>query len=215
MTIVVGSDDDPQFMRMAFAAHQPRFGHITVHPTPLAGDATHLAHDLIRSLGKHWPLPDGQYNWLAQYGGTTQKWHLAAAWSLALGVNRVTVCRAHLLRLPKWHHLLAFSARTGTRFTLVCNGPIPREVLPLIDTIAHRIVEGSGAAAEHWQTPTGLQELEGHSWWQHQAAIPPPDDEPWSRLPSQPRRRLIQRHRFQHAPAVQQPQVPASRQAPL
>ncbi|MEU0860814.1 ATP-binding protein [Streptomyces griseofuscus] len=87
VTVVVAPDDDPQFMRMAFAAHQPRFRHITVHPTPLAGEAIHLAHDLIRSLGKHLPLPD-QYSGRSRFANTTDSWHIAAAWSLIITSNR-------------------------------------------------------------------------------------------------------------------------------
>jgi hypothetical protein len=212
VTIVVTSDDDPQFMRLAFAAHQPRFGHITVHPTPLGGEGIHLAYDLIRSCGKHLPLPDHQHNWLSRLGGITNCWRIAAAWVLALRVNRLTVCSTHLLRLPKWRHLLALSARTSTRLTLVCNDPIPREVRPLLDTIPHRILDSPDAAADHWRTAAGLKELEGHPWWQHQAAFPPPDDEPWFRLPTQPRRRLTTGHRFQTAPLEQKPQALASGQ---
>ncbi|MEU2309345.1 hypothetical protein [Streptomyces misionensis] len=175
VTVVVNPDDDPQFMRMAFAAHQPCFGHITVHPTPLAGETIHLAHDLIRSLGKHLPLPD-QYSGRSRFANTTDSWHIAAAWSLALGINRLTVCRAHLLRLPKWRRLFALSACTRTRLTLLCNGPIPQEALPLLDSVPHRILDRPDTAADHWRTPAGLQELDCHPRWQHHAAFPPGDD---------------------------------------
>ncbi|WP_329317940.1 hypothetical protein OIE77_42280 [Streptomyces sp. NBC_01715] len=212
MTAIVTPDDDPQFMHMALASHRPRYGHITVHLTPRGGDAAHLAHDLIRSFGKHLPLPDDQNRWMSVFSGKYDNWRIAAAWCLALSINRLTVCRAHLLRLPNWQHLLAFSARTGTHLTLLCNGPIPREVLPLLNPIEHRILDTSGAAADHWQTTAGLQDLEGHPWWQHQAVFPPPDDEPWFRPPPQPRRRLTTRHRFQLAPAAREPQEPASKQ---
>ncbi len=212
VTIVVDSDDDPKFMRMAYAAHQPRFGHITVHPTPLGGEAIHLAYDIIRSFGKHLPLPDDQYNWLSRFGSRIEGWHIAAAWSLALGINRLTVCRAHLLRLLKWHHLMAFSARTGTHLTLVCNGPIPEEVLPLLDTIPHRILNRLDTAADHWRTPTGHQNLDGYPWWQHRAAFPPFDDEPWFRPPPQPRRRLTTQSRFRPASAEEGAQVLAAGQ---
>ncbi|MET7944183.1 hypothetical protein [Streptomyces sp. NPDC005302] len=208
MTIVVTSDDDPQFMRLALASHQPRY-HITVHPTPRGGDAVHLAHDLIRSLGKHLPLLDDQNSGMSVFSGTYASWRIAAAWCLALSIDRLTVCRAHLLRLPNWQHLLAFSARTGTHLTLLCNGPIPREVLLLLNAVEHRILDTSGAAAEHWRTTAGLEEMEGHPWWQHQAVFPPLDDEPWFLPPPQPRRRLTARHRFQQAPAARRPQEPA------
>ncbi|MFG3370340.1 hypothetical protein ACGF0K_35985 [Streptomyces sp. NPDC048156] len=206
VTIVVTPEDDPQFMRMAFAAHRPRLGHITVHPTPFGGEGVHLAHDLIRSFGKHLPLPDDRQDRLSRLGGIADCWRIAAAWSLAMRVNRLTVCRAHLLRLPKWRNLLEFSTATSTRLTLVCNNPIPREVLPLLDVVPHRILASPETAAAHWQTSAGLQELEGHPWWLHQAAFPPPDDEPWFRPPPQPRRRLTIGYSFQPASAEQQPQ---------
>ncbi|MFJ2007784.1 hypothetical protein [Streptomyces chartreusis] len=207
MTIVSAPDDDPQYMRMAFQAHQPRFGHITLHPTPMGGQDTHLAHDLIRCLGKHLPLPGDPHR---HFGVGVDGWHIAAAWSLALSINRLTVCRAHLLRLPKWRHLLAFGARTGIQLTMLCNGPIPRDVLSLLDTVPHRTLDGPDTAADHWRTPAGHQELDGHPWWQHHAAFPPPDDEPWLRLPPQPRRRLTAQCRFRPVPAEQgaQPLAP-------
>lgn len=203
VTIVAASDDDPLYMRMAFEAHQPRFGHITVHPTPLGGEGKHLAHDLIRGFGKHLLKPGDQHRHFAE---GVDGWHIAAAWSLALGINRLTVCRAHLLRLPKWRNLLAFSARTGTRLTMVCNGPIPQEVLPLLDTIPHRALDRPDTAADHWRTPAGQEELDGYPWWQHQAVFPPPDDEPWLRLPPQPHRRLTTRCRFRPGPAEEEAQ---------
>jgi hypothetical protein len=187
VTIVVTPHDDPQYMRMAFAAHQPRFGRITVHPTPLAGEGIHVAHDLIRGFGKHLLLPDNRDSPPWRFGHIEHCWSIAAAWAQALGITRVTVCRAHLLRAPKWQSLLEFSTRTGVRLTLLCNGPLPREAVLLLDSIPHRIVKSPGEAAAHWREPVGLRELEGYPWWRHHAVFPPDDDEPWFPLLPHPR----------------------------
>lgn len=57
-------DDDRAFMAAALAAHAPAAGRVTVHPTPVASAPASLAHDLLRSMGKHLPLAgsdDGTY----------------------------------------------------------------------------------------------------------------------------------------------------------
>ncbi|MFC7472683.1 hypothetical protein ACFQVA_42505 [Actinomadura keratinilytica] len=56
LTVVHDPHDDHAFMAAALAAHTPQAGHITVHPTPVASAPASLAHDLLRSMGKHLPL---------------------------------------------------------------------------------------------------------------------------------------------------------------
>ncbi len=110
-------------MRLAFAAHQPRYGRITVHPTPLAGTGAYLAHDLIRALGKHLPVPDDNHDLPTWAGNSDRSWRITAAWILTLGITHLTICRAHRISAGQWEQLLALSTRTGLRLTLLCNGP--------------------------------------------------------------------------------------------
>ncbi|WNO62394.1 hypothetical protein RPQ02_40280 [Streptomyces sp. AM2-3-1] len=186
VTVVVTTRDDPQYMRRAFAAHQPRHGRITIHPTPLAGTGAFLAHDLIRAFGKHLPVPDDDHGLPAWTNNSDRSWRITAAWILTLGITHLTACRAHRISAPQWEHLLALSARTGARLTLLCNGPIPPQTAALLDTIPHRRLDDLRAAAAHWRPPAGLQVPTGYRWWQHNAPFPPRDDELSFRLPPQP-----------------------------
>ncbi|MEH0407448.1 hypothetical protein ACFY7V_33595 [[Kitasatospora] papulosa] len=177
-------------MRLAFAAHTPRHGRITVHPTPLAGNGAYLAHDLIRALGKHLPVPDDAHPLPAWTNNSDRSWRIAASWFIALGITRMTICRAHRLSKPQWEHLLALSALTRTRLTLLCNGPVPRPTAALLDTIPHRVLDTTRAATTHWRPPSGPPVSDSYPWWQHTTAFPPREAELWFRLPSQPREPL-------------------------
>ncbi|MFJ3644454.1 ATP-binding protein [Streptomyces murinus] len=79
ITIVVTQRDEQDYMRLAFAAHQPRHGRLTVHPTPLARNGPYLAHDLIRALGKHLPLPDDDHDLPGWATHTDRSWRITAA----------------------------------------------------------------------------------------------------------------------------------------
>ncbi|WP_432590481.1 hypothetical protein ABVG11_37660 [Streptomyces sp. HD1123-B1] len=185
-TIIVTTRDEQDYMSLAFAAHQPRHGRITVHPTPLAGNGPYLAHDLIRALGKHLPLPDDGHGLPAWATNTDRSWRITAAWILTLGIRHLTVCRAHRLSTRQWEQLLALSARTGIRLTLLCNGPIPLTTLSLLETIEHRLLDSRRAAAAHWSPPPRPRQLADYPWWQHRAPFPPRDDELQFRMPPQP-----------------------------
>lgn len=186
VTVVVTARDEPAYMRLAFAAHQPRHGRITIHPTPLAGTRAFLAHDVIRALGKHLPVPDEHLGLPAWTTNSDRSWRITAAWILTLGITHLTICRAHRISAPQWEHLLALSARTSTHLTLLCNGSIPPQVAALLDTATHRVLDDLRAATRHWRLPTGTPALPGYPWWQHHAAFPPRDDELFFRLPPQP-----------------------------
>lgn len=187
VTVVVTARDEPQYMRLAFAAHQPLYGRITIHPTPLAGTGAYLAHDLIRALGKHLPVPDDDHGMPGWTNNADRSWRITAAWILTLGITHLTLCRAHRISAPQWEHLLALSARTGARLTLLCNGPLLPQTAALLDTIPHRVLDDLRAATMHWRLPTDLPAPRGYQWRQHNAAFPPRDDELWFRLPPQPR----------------------------
>ncbi|MDO0917826.1 hypothetical protein QQM39_45705 [Streptomyces sp. DT2A-34] len=186
VTLVVTMRDEQDYMRLAFAAHQPRHGRITVHPTPLAGTGPNLAHDLIRALGKHLPLPDKDHGLPAWATNTNRSWRIIAAWILTLGISHLTICRAHRLSTGQWEQLLALSARTGIRLTLLCNGPIPLTTLSLLDTIDHRLLDNRQAAAAHWCPPPHPRHPAGYPWWQHRAPFLPREDDLQFRMPPQP-----------------------------
>ncbi|MER7967996.1 hypothetical protein ABTX35_03100 [Streptomyces sp. NPDC096080] len=186
ITVVVTVQDEPDYMRLAFSAHQPRHGRITVHPTPLAGNGPYLAHDVVRALGKHLPLPDDDHGLPTWATHTNHSWRITAAWILTLGIRHLTICRAHRLSTGQWGQLLALSARTGIHLTLLCNGPLPRQPFHLLDTIEHTLLDDRHAAAAHWRTPTSLPETAGYPWWRHRAPFPPRDDELQFRMPPQP-----------------------------
>ncbi|MEV5124660.1 hypothetical protein AB0K49_17995 [Streptomyces decoyicus] len=178
--------DEQDYMRLAFDAHQPRHGRITVHPTPLAGNGPYLAHDLIRALGKHLPLPDDDHGLPAWATNSDRTWRITTAWMLTLDISHLTICRAHRLSTGQWEQLLALSARTGIHLTLLCNGPIPVTTLSLLDTIEHWILDNRRAAASHWRPQTRPRQPAGYPWWQHRAPFPPRDDELQFRMPPQP-----------------------------
>ncbi|MGW0582685.1 hypothetical protein ACWD25_43750 [Streptomyces sp. NPDC002920] len=186
VTVVVTMQDEQEYMRLAFAAHQPRYGRITVHPTPLAGTGAYLAHDLIRGLGKHLPVPDDNHDLPGWAGNSDRSWRITAAWILTLGITHLTICRAHRISAGQWEQLLALSTRTGLRLTLLCNGPLPLQTLRLLDTIEHRLLDDRRAAAAHWRPPAHLREPAGYPWWRHGAPFPPRDDELQFRMPPQP-----------------------------
>ncbi|WP_052457504.1 hypothetical protein [Streptomyces sp. AcH 505] len=173
-------------MQMAFAAHQPRYGHITVHPTPL-GTGSYLAHDLIRALGKHLPIPSANHDQPMWINHTDRSWRIAAAWILTLGITHLTLCRAHRISAPQWEYLLALSARTGTHLTLLCNAPIPHATARLQATITHQYIDDDlPAAAAHWRLPPSPEEFTGYRWWQQTASYPPLESERWFRMPTEP-----------------------------
>lgn len=184
VTVVCTPRDDPQYMALAFAAHQPCYGRVTVHPTPVAGNGFYLAHDLMRAYGKHLPVPgDGHApDWTTSID---DNWRFAAAWTMALGITHLTLCRAHTASTAQWQYLLALSVRTGIQLTMLCNGPLPRETAHLLTTVEHRCIQDLSTAQTHWHTRRGPAPG-GYPWWAATAAFPPASDEVWFRLPPQP-----------------------------
>ncbi|MBQ0883194.1 hypothetical protein [Streptomyces sp. RT42] len=185
VTVVTAIRDEPDYMRLAFSAHQPHHGHITVHPTPLAGTGPSLAHDLIRALGKHLPLTDDRSLpvWATN---ADRSWRIATAWTLALTITDLTVCRAHRLSTGQWEQLLALSARTGIRLTLLCNGPIPPKTRTLLNTLEHQLLDTQKSAAAHWSPLARPRQPDRYPWWRHRAPFPPRQDELHFRTPPQP-----------------------------
>ncbi|MER6288561.1 hypothetical protein [Streptomyces sviceus] len=115
--VVFDPGDDAAHTRAALLMHHPAAGCATVHPTPGTDSTLALAHNLLDALGKTTPVPG--------YRATDPAplWTLAAAWTLALPVTRLTVLRAHLLSTRALGDLLALRVRTGVRLHLVCHQP--------------------------------------------------------------------------------------------
>ena len=186
VTVVLDRHDEQAFMTSAFAAHRPSHGRITVHPTPAAAAPAYLAHDLLRALGKHLPTP--HWTTEAPWASHTDKsWRVAAAWIHALKVTHLLVCRAHRITARNWEHLLALRERARLHLTLLCNGPLPPAPTRLLAGINHQRLDTLTAARQHWHPSHPPQPATGYPWWKATAAFPPKPDEPWFRLPPQPR----------------------------
>lgn len=193
VTVIVDPHDEAHYMRLAFTAHQPGRGHITVHPTPAPAvpGGAYLAHDVIRALGKHLPILTEDHHAPPWITYAERSWRIAAAWILALGVTRITVCRAHRLTRRQWEHLLTLNAGTGIRLTLLCNGPLPPHATATLAAADHRLLDDPAAAAAHWRP--ARKDLPGHRWWQHHAPFPPTAGEVWFPMPPQPTRPVTYR----------------------
>lgn len=217
VTVITAPRDEQPYMRLAFTHHQPRHGHITAHPTPLVAAGPYLAHDVIRALGKHLPITNDDQGLPAWATNSDRSWRITAAWIITLGISHLTICRAHRLTTAHWEQLLALSARTGTRLTLLCNGPTPPKTGSLLDTIEHQLLDTQHDAAAHWRTQARRQQPPGYPWWQHRAPFPPRADEPHFRMPPQPSKPLT----FTFTPSTLPPgtipplPVPGPHQDPL
>ncbi|MGW1109299.1 hypothetical protein ACWD4E_41860, partial [Streptomyces sp. NPDC002540] len=145
LTVVHDSHDDYAFMAAALAARTPALGRITVHPTPVASAPASLAHDLLRSLGKHLLLAgseDGTY-WT---GNTETAWRAVAAWIFALRIGHVIVTRTHRISSRHFEHLFALRELTGIRLTLLCHGPLPPAVAAALTVLPHEEAHTLAAA---------------------------------------------------------------------
>ncbi|WP_052229621.1 hypothetical protein [Streptomyces sp. CT34] len=189
LTVVHDHGDDYAFMTIALAAHTPARGRITVHPTPVAGAPASLAHDLLRSMGKHLPLhgsPEA-VGWAAQ---AEIAWRAAAAWISALRIGHLVVTRTHRISSRNFEPLFALRELTGIRLTLLCHGPLPPALAAALPTLAHEQVH-TLAAARHVLAATEPHEEPApgrFAWWEAAAQFSPHPTEPCFLLPT--RRRL-------------------------
>ncbi|MEU5798722.1 hypothetical protein ABZ800_35145 [Streptomyces sp. NPDC047813] len=177
--------DDYAFMAVALAAHSPQAGRITVHPTPVAGAPASLAHDVLRSMGKHL-LPDGSpeaVGWAAQ---AEIAWRAAAAWMSALRIGHVVVTRAHRISSRHFEHLFALRELTGMRLTLLCHGPVPSALAAVLSALEYETVH-TLAAARRTLAATGPADpptAARFAWWEAAAQFPPHAGEPCFWLPA-------------------------------
>ncbi|MFB6815406.1 hypothetical protein ACFCV8_12780 [Streptomyces sp. NPDC056347] len=172
-------------MAAALAAHSPALGRITVHPTPVASAPAALAHDLLRSMGKHLPLAgseDGTY-WT---GNTETAWRAVAAWILALRIGHVIVTRAHRVSSRHFEHLFALAELTKIRLTLLCHGSPPPVLATALAALPHEQVHSLAVARRAVGAPApALPPPEGRfAWWEANGQFPPHEGEPCFLLPT-------------------------------
>ncbi|WP_240677597.1 hypothetical protein [Actinacidiphila soli] len=180
LTVVHDPHDDHAFMAAALAAHTPALGRITVHPTPVASAPAALAHDLLRSLGKHLPLAgseDGTY-WT---GNTETAWRAVAAWTLALRIGHVIVTRAHRISSRHFEYLFALRELTGIRLTLLCHGPLPPALAAALAALPHEEAHTLAAAHRALGTP---EPADRFAWREAGEQFPPHEGEPCFLLPT-------------------------------
>ncbi|GAA4887488.1 hypothetical protein GCM10023237_00760 [Streptomyces coeruleoprunus] len=183
LTVVHDPHDDHAFMAAALDAHTPATGRITVHPTPVARAPASLAHDLLRSMGKHLPLAgsgDGTY-WT---GNTETAWRAVAAWMLALRTGHVIVTRAHRISSRHFEYLFALRERTQIRLTLLCHGPLPPALATALATLRYDEAHTLAAAHRAFTTPAPPPPTGRFAWWEAGEQFPPREGEPCFLLPT-------------------------------
>lgn len=185
LTVVHAPHDDHAFMAAALAAHTPATGRITVHPTPVASAPASLAHDLLRSLGKHLPLAgseDGTYG----TGNTETAWRAAAAWMLALRTGHVIITRAPRISSRHFEYLFALRELTHIRLTLLCHGPLPPVLAAALAATPHDEAHSLAAArrAVTAPAPAPPSATGRFAWWEAGEPFPPHEGEPCFLLPT-------------------------------
>ncbi|MFJ1595180.1 hypothetical protein ACIOD0_33825 [Kitasatospora albolonga] len=183
LTVVHDPHDDHAFMTAALAAHTPAAGRITVHPTPVASAPASLAHDLLRSLGKHLPVTGSEDDayWV---GNTETAWRAVAAWMLGLRIGHVIVTRAHRISSRHFEYLFALRELTKIRLTLLCHGPLPPALATALAALRHEETHTLAAARCALGTPAPPPPAERFAWWEADGQFPPREGEPCFLLPT-------------------------------
>lgn len=183
LTVVHDPHDDHAFMAAALAAHTPAAGRITVHPTPVASAPASLAHDLLRSMGKHLPAvggEDGTY-WT---GNTETAWRAVAAWMLSLRIGHVIVTRVHRISSRHFEYLFALRELTKIRLTLLCHGPLPPVLAAALTALPHEQAHTLAAARRAVGAPAPPSPASRFAWWEADEQFPPHEGEPCFLLPT-------------------------------
>ncbi|WNM32722.1 hypothetical protein RKE30_21235 [Streptomyces sp. Li-HN-5-11] len=185
VTVVHDPHDDHAFMAAALAAHASALGRITVHPTPVASAPAALAHDLLRSLGKHLP-PAGSEDGTYWVGNAETTWRAVAAWILALRIRHVIVTRAHRISSRHFEYLFALAELTKVRLTLLCHGPLPPVLAAALAALPHEEAHTLAAARRAVAAPApGSPPAAGRfAWWEANGQFPPDEGEPCFLLPT-------------------------------
>ncbi|WP_406192006.1 hypothetical protein OH807_41100 [Kitasatospora sp. NBC_01560] len=156
VTVVLDRGDDARFTAAALAAHRPRVGRITVHPTVGTARTAVLLHDHLTALGRS--VVGLRAQGLAQ---EAQAEHAVRAWMWAEAVQHVIVLRSHL-RI-NLHYLLDLHAATGAALTLVRHAPaLGRDLENLLSSLDNRVVDTLDAARDAFKEP-GARTLGGQT----------------------------------------------------
>ncbi|MEV4752648.1 hypothetical protein AB0K21_40370 [Streptosporangium sp. NPDC049248] len=114
--IVLDPDDDVDSITLAWEAHDPSRGSITIHPTPGANGVVDVCMDVLTALGK----PIDQASSLAGPGGVEERLsRVATAWVVAEGVWHIIVLRAHLLTRQQRTRVIQLADDAGAILTAV------------------------------------------------------------------------------------------------
>lgn len=214
LTLILDPHDHAALTSTALAAHRPSAGRVTVHPTLLALTGTTCAHDLVRAYGKHLPAPEDLHPQPAWAHHTDDSWRNTAAWTTALGITHLTICRAHRLHGGYIQYLLALREHARLKLTLLYHGAVPPNVRPLFSAVRHHTLDTPESALRHLQQPLPPPTTGAYPWWQAHPAFPARAEETWFRLPTPPsdcRHRWEDRH---HTMTATQP-PPDARILPL
>lgn len=150
----------------------------------------------MRAYGKHLPVPEDLHPEPAWVRHTDDSWRNTAAWTTALGITHLIVCRAHRLRSGYIQHLLALREHARLKLTLLCHGSFTDNVQQLLSTVRHDDLNTPDAALRHLQhSPPPLTDG-NFPWWQVRPSFPARPEETWFRLPPPPsgRHRWEDRH---------------------
>ena len=147
VTVVLDRGDDACFTAAALAAHRPRAGTITVHPTVGTARTAVLLHDHLTALGR-------SVAGLRAQGLTreVQAEHAVRVWMWTEVVRHVIVLRSHLR--VDLNYLLDLHTSTGAALTLVWHTPtLGDDLQRLLNSLDHRIVDTLDAAREAFHEP--------------------------------------------------------------
>ncbi|MFC8451581.1 hypothetical protein [Kitasatospora sp. NPDC057223] len=147
VTVVLDRGDDARFTAAALAAHRPRAGTVTVHPTVGTARTAVLLHDHLTALGR-------SVAGLRAQGLTreVQAEHAVRAWMWTEAVRHVIVLRSHLR--VDLNYLLDLHTSTGAALTLVWHTPALGDDLQLLlNSLDHRVVDTLDAAREVFRHP--------------------------------------------------------------
>lgn len=183
LTVVHDRHDDYAFMAAALAAHTPAAGRITVHPTPVASAPASLAHDLLRSMGRHLP-PAGSEDGTYWSGNTETAWRVVAAWMLALCIDHVIVTRTHRISSRHFEYLFALRELTGLRLTLLCHGSLPPALATALAALPHEAVHTLAAVRRAVSAPAPPPPAGRFAWWEAGGQSLPRPGEPCFLLPA-------------------------------
>ncbi|WP_240967948.1 hypothetical protein [Streptomyces composti] len=184
LTVVHDPHDDYAFMTAALTAHTPALGRITVHPTPVASAPASLAHDLLRSLGKHLPLTGSEDDGAYWTGSTETAWRAVAAWIFALRIDHVIVTRTHRVSPRHFEYLFALAELTEIRLTLLCHGPLPAALATALAVTRHEEAHTLTAAHRALTASAPAPPADRFAWWEAGEQFPPREGEPCFLLPT-------------------------------